>query len=155
MCFRNPRTHTFQSTFQCMYDIDTNGIDKIKQCPDILVFANKTSNIYKMNTKNCQKLLKENITVTYKKAPVNLEKVINSEAKSITKKRELSDRKDYLARSPAYITLKDHEENFLLKPTCWLRSVNEWHAIALARTHIHQYLFRCTIIACAKLYMTC
>ena len=101
-----------------MYDIDTNGIDKIKQCPDILVFVNKTSNIYKMNTKNCQKLLKENITVTYKKAPVNLEKVINSEAKSITKKRELSDRKDYLARSPAYITLKDHEENFLLKPTC-------------------------------------
>ena len=44
-----------------------NGINKIKQCPDILVFADKTSNICKVNTNNYQKLLKENITGTYKK----------------------------------------------------------------------------------------
>ena len=35
-----------------------NNIDKIKQC-----LEDKTSNIYKMNTKNNQKLLKENITM--------------------------------------------------------------------------------------------
>ena len=28
-----------------------NDIDNIKQCPDILVFASKKSNIYKINTK--------------------------------------------------------------------------------------------------------
>ena len=39
-----------------------NNIDKIKQC-----LEDKTSNIYKMNTKNNQKLLKENITMKLKK----------------------------------------------------------------------------------------
>ena len=40
-----------------------NDIDKINQCLVILVFADKTSNIYKMDTKIYQKLLQENITV--------------------------------------------------------------------------------------------
>ena len=97
-----------------------NYTGKVKQCPDILAFADKTNNIYKMNTKDYQKLFKENITVVYKKAPVKLEKPSNSEAKSTTKKLEISDRIDYLVRFPAYITLKDHRENFLSKPTCWL-----------------------------------
>ena len=79
------------------------------------MFADKTSNYYKMNTKDYQKLLKENIAGTYKKPPINLEKTVNLEAKSTTKKLELSDRIAYLARSPAYITLKDHKENFLSK----------------------------------------
>ena len=39
-----------------------NNIDKIKQC-----LEDKTSNIYKMNTKNNQKLLKENITMKLKR----------------------------------------------------------------------------------------
>ena len=42
-----------------------NDIGKTKQYPDILVFAAKTSNIYKRNTKGYQKLLKKNITVTF------------------------------------------------------------------------------------------
>ena len=33
------------------------------------------------------------------------------------------------------------------------RPANEQHAIALAHAHTHQYLFRCAIVACAKLYM--
>ena len=94
-----------------------NDIVKIKHCLDILVFADKTSNYYKINTKDYQKLLKENIAGTYKKVLINLEKTINPEAKSTTKKLELSDRIAYLARSPAYIILKDRKENFLSKPT--------------------------------------
>ena len=35
-----------------------------------------------------------------------------------------------------------------------LRPVNEWHAIALARPHTRQYLFRHAIIAREKLYIT-
>ena len=58
--------------------------------------------------------------MTYKKAPAKLENAINSEAKNITKNLELSDRINYLARSPAYITLKDHKENFSSKATCRL-----------------------------------
>ena len=78
------------------------------------MFADKTSNIYKMNTKDYKELLKENITVADKKASIKLEKAITSEAKRITVKFELSHRIAYLA--PAYITLKDHKENLLYKP---------------------------------------
>ena len=43
-----------------------NNIDKIKQR-----LEDKASNIYKMNIKNYQKLLKENITMKYKKHQSN------------------------------------------------------------------------------------
>ena len=42
------------------------------------------------------------------------------EAKNSIKKLELCDRIDYLGRSKAYITLKDHKENFVSKLTCRL-----------------------------------
>ena len=37
---------------------------------------------------------------------------------------------------------------------CCIRPVNEWSAIALARAHTRQYLFRGAIVARAKRYMT-
>lgn len=92
------------------------------------MFSDKTSNIYKMNTKEYQKLLKENIIVTCKKAPIKLKKAANSEAKNITKKLELSERINYLLRSPAYITIKDHKDNFLSKATCFCSNWNIIHS---------------------------
>ena len=41
----------------------------------------------------------------------HLEKAINMEAKNIAKKNKLSDRIECLARTPAFITLKDHKDN--------------------------------------------
>ena len=41
-----------------------------------------------------------------------LEKSINQEAKSIAKKLKLIDKIEHLARNPAFITLKDHKENY-------------------------------------------
>ena len=48
------------------------------QFPDMLVFGDKISNIYKMNNQNSQKLPKENISMTYKKAPMKLDNAISS-----------------------------------------------------------------------------
>ena len=67
-----------------------------------------------------KKILKENITKTYSKAPKQLEPAINLEAKHISMKLELSDRFEKLAQNQAFITLKDHKENFRTKPTCRL-----------------------------------
>ena len=47
------------------------------------MFSDKTSNIYKMSTK---------VAVADKKAPIKLEKAINSEAKCKTMKLQFSDR---------------------------------------------------------------
>ena len=46
----------------------------IKSSPNVLVFADKTTNIYSMSPEDHEKLIKENITKTYKKAPPKLEK---------------------------------------------------------------------------------
>ena len=66
------------------------------------------------------KLLKENITETYKHASTKLEASINFEAKHIVSKLALSNRIERLARTPAYITLKDHKENFHASTSCRL-----------------------------------
>ena len=73
-----------------------------------------------MPTSEHNKLLKENVTKTYKKAPEKLQKSVNLEAKSITTKLKLSVRIENLAVAPAYITLIDHKENFRSKPSCRL-----------------------------------
>ena len=69
-----------------------------------------------MSTEQHKKLLGENVTKTYKKAPPKLQRSINLEAKHTVTKIKLSDRIEKLAETPAYITLKDHKDNFRLKP---------------------------------------
>ena len=73
-----------------------------------------------MPTYEHNKLLKENVTKTFKKASGKLQKSINLEAKSIATNLKLSDRIQKLAGAPAYITLENHKENFRSKPSCRL-----------------------------------
>ena len=49
---------------------------------------------------------------------------VNAEDKRIAEKLELSDRIDVTAKREAFITLKNHKENFRNKPTC--RLINPW-----------------------------
>ena len=48
-------------------------IRRIKKSTSLFVFADKTSNSYEMPLEGYNKLLKENITKTYKHAPPKLE----------------------------------------------------------------------------------
>ena len=80
----------------------------------------RQSNLYEVPPNHYRKLLKENVTKTYKKANDHLYNHINEEAKSIATNLGLDDRVESLAKSEAFITLKDHKENFHSKPTCRL-----------------------------------
>ena len=60
----------------------------IKSSPNVLIFADKTSNIYKTAPQEYNKLLKDNIK-SDKKSTNHLEKAINMEAKNIAKKFNL------------------------------------------------------------------
>ena len=95
-------------------------ITEIKNSRNLYVLVDKTNNIYRIPTHEHNKLLKENVTKTNKKASEKLQKSINLEAKSIATKLKLSDRIEKLAEAPAYVTLKDHKENFRSKPSCRL-----------------------------------
>ena len=95
-------------------------ISEIKSSPNVFIFADKASNIYKAAPREYNKLLKDNKTKSYKKSTDCLEKAINMEAKNIAKKFQLSDRIERLAKTPAFITFKDHKDNFQSSLNCRL-----------------------------------
>ena len=92
----------------------------IKSSPDVYAFADKTANIYKLPRQDYRKLLHENITKSYKKSPTRLEKSINLEAKEVAAGVKLDDKIEYRTKAPAYITLKDHKDNFRSAHPCRL-----------------------------------
>ena len=95
-------------------------ISKIKASPNVLVFADKTTNIYQMSPSKYNKLLNDNVTKTYKKSTNRLEKSINMEAKYTAKSISLGNRIECQGKTPAFITLKDHKENFRTSHPCRL-----------------------------------
>ena len=70
-----------------------SDISKIKSSANMFIFADKTNNIYEMKPQDHEKLIMENITKTYQKAPDKLEKAINMRAKNIAKSYKLAGRK--------------------------------------------------------------
>ena len=60
------------------------------------------------------------MTKTYEKAPPKLKNSINLEAKQIAETIKLSDRIESLAETEAFITIKDHKENFENQKPCRL-----------------------------------
>ena len=60
------------------------------------------------------------ITSTYEKTDVNTINIINNEARDIATNLKIQDRVERMAEQQAFITLKDHKENFQNKPTCRL-----------------------------------
>ena len=97
-----------------------SDISKIKSSPNVFVSADKTTNLYEMPPNDYKKLQYENITKTYKKSTNRLEHAINMEAKHIAKNIKLDDRIESLAKTPAFITLKDHNKNFRSSHPCRL-----------------------------------
>ena len=97
-------------------DIQTN----IKKTDELLIPADKTTNVYTMGATTYNDLLQKNITKAYKKVTPNTTNPIEVEAKSIAQKLDLDDRINLTAKREAFITLKDHKPNFVNNPTCRL-----------------------------------
>lgn len=94
--------------------------NKIKK-PDILLIpTNKTTNFYTMNPSSYDKLIKENITKTYKKSSDELVEKLEAQSARIADQLKLDDRIEKLAKKEAFITLKDHKPNFQDHPSCRL-----------------------------------
>ena len=96
---------------------DTN---QIKTDNKVLVKADKTTNFYKLDNNDYNKLLHDNITKTYKKTDTNIPKKITKHDKAIAQQLGLENKVDRLAEKQAFITLKDHKDNFANHPTCRL-----------------------------------
>ena len=77
--FRN-RNDKFQNEMK-------DDINKIKSSLNVFIPADKTTNIYELTPKEYKTLLRNNVRKTYRKAPPQLEKAINLEAKVYCRKQ--------------------------------------------------------------------
>ena len=94
--FKSVRNN-FQSTL-------IEDLNKIKPSRNLPVFADKTTNLYKMPPDQYKTLLNNNITMTYRKANSNAKRNIDKEAKKLSKELNLEDKMERYAKWPAFIT---------------------------------------------------
>ena len=87
-------------------------IERIYGSKDVIVPADKTRNLYAVSKTQYEKLLRENITEAYKLASACTYDDINKEAKGIAQRLEIAERKNCMATNEAFITLKDHKDDF-------------------------------------------
>ena len=109
----NPRRNTFQQQLAC-------DVKEISTSKNVLLSADKSTNLYSMSRESYKKLLNENITKNYKKSCDDTKNKIDHKDKGIASKLELDDCMEVYAKREAFITLKDHKENFQSKPACRL-----------------------------------
>ena len=110
--FRNAKNY-FQEKLK-------EDINEIKTSDKVFVGADKSRHIYKMDKQQYAKLLTENVTKTYKKSNISKINNINFTAKKITQKLSIDDRVQRMEETEAYITVKDHKDEFPNKIPCRL-----------------------------------
>ena len=109
----NQRRNDFQKKL-------SKDVREINKSGNVLVAADKTTNLYSMTSEHYGKLVKENVTKAYKKARDSIKHDIDKEGSDITTGLQLADRMEVIAERAAFITLKDHKPDFANKPSCRL-----------------------------------
>lgn len=97
-----------------------DDVDTINKSADAFVLADKTNNVYRVSADTYKKLLTENITTHYKKDIEQTESKINHNAKVICDRLNMSDRVQRIPPKQAFITIKDHKDDFKNNTKCRL-----------------------------------
>ena len=113
---------SFRKTHDKFQETLKKDVARIKSSNSVFVPADKTRNLYEMDRERYEKLLTENITKHYRTADDDAYDDINEEACVIAGRLNvnLAERMDTMAKNEAYITLKDHKDNFLHSLPCRL-----------------------------------
>ena len=77
-------------------------ISKIKKSTKAFIPADKTSNVYKLDKTQHDKLPRDSITTTYKKASADAVNIIDSQAKSIAQKLNIDSRTEHRKTTSFY-----------------------------------------------------
>ena len=95
-------------------------INKIRSSKNLLIFADKSTNLYKMPGTNYNRLLNNNITSNYRKCENGVKHKIAKETKKIAESLDLSKKMECYPSRPAFISIKDHKPNFRNNTKCRL-----------------------------------
>ena len=87
-------------------------VEEIRHTNCVLVKADKSRNIYKVPKEKYKKLLKEQVTKTYRTDKLETVNAINEEAYDITRELKIEDRVSAITTKDSYLLLKDHKNNF-------------------------------------------
>ena len=108
-------------------------LSEIESSKKVFIFADKSTNMYKMDPSEYRKLLNENVTTTYKKAKRGMVDKINEEAGCIVENCNIPGKVPKLQEQPAFITLKDHKADFPNKVSCRLLNPSKTHIAKVAK----------------------
>ena len=111
-------------------------VRKINASSEVYVPADKTTNLYKVPADDYKKLIKDNITTNYKKTNSTVKARIDREAKKISKRLDLQDRIEQYAEKDAFITLKDHKDNFENNTKCRLLNPAKSEIGIISKSHL-------------------
>ena len=84
----------------------------INNSDKLFIQADKTSNMYKMDPDQYNKLLNQNITSNYKKADPNTATQINRQGQALTPELKMDNIVEMPANKECYIAIKDHKPGF-------------------------------------------
>ena len=111
---KNVKFRRTNNEFQQKLKIDTRNI---RNSQKTLTPADKTSNMYRLSKEEYENFRTNAITAKYKKASKNLKEKVDKSGLKFAKKAGVADRMEINATNHAFITLKDHKENFQNNPT--------------------------------------
>lgn len=110
------RTIEFKDNLRCDFQSNLKTfISDLKKSDEVLVPADKSRCFYKMKPGDYRQLVKNNITKDYKQAPPSALNEANRKAREVAEELELDDRIQVHSENPAFVSLKDHKENFRCK----------------------------------------
>ena len=110
----------FSTSSNPLLDKMKNEVKKINNDNKLIIKADKTSNHYRMPTNDYKSLLDKNIQKDYKKEDLETITRTNASHKKLVQKLDLQDRVFSTTPRQAYVTLKDHKDNFENNPACRL-----------------------------------
>ena len=110
----------FKKVFSKYQNNLRNTLSKLKEQDKVVIKADKTSNLYKMDVEKYNKLLFETVTAKYKKALPNTIDSINSEAESLICTNKIKGKIRKINTNNAFISIKDHKSNFPYSIKCRL-----------------------------------
>ena len=85
-----------------------------------MILAEKTNNYCKIKKEQYENFTTKSIQKKYKKSAETVQSQITIEDKSIAERLQLNDKIHITAKREAFITFKDHKQNYKNKPSCRL-----------------------------------
>ena len=93
---------------------------RFKESDSIFVKSDKSCNLYEIEKGKYKQMMFKEVVKNYRKAPPDLEKELNCEAKMLAHRLGIVDRVEKYSTKNCLITIKDHKSDFKTNPECRL-----------------------------------